>query len=176
VVAKDHPLIRIPTQSARLTLFDVLAIGGFFFGIFLGISLGHRYFGTIGAILGAVVGGFLGIVLGLLPTHFGQEQMFREMQKSSNEQLKAKLEHPLWSFYQTLALLNLQARGEDVQLHLPRVLALLESDDRVTRLFGRDALALVFTPQAKQMRDLDYNPNASTEDCRAIVVLLRQKI
>jgi hypothetical protein len=102
--------------------------------------------------------------------------MFKEMQQSSNEQLKAKIEHPLWSFYNTLALLNLHVRGEDVQSYLPRVLSLLESDDSVTRLFGRDALALVFTPLAKQLQDLGYNPHASTEDCRAKAAQLREKI
>ena len=134
-MAKEYPLIRIPTQYARMNLFDVLAIFGFFFGILVGIHFGHRYFGIVGAILGAVAGGILGIIIGLLPRHFMQESMFKEMQKSSNEQLKAKIEHPSWSFYNTLALLNLQVRGEDVQPYLPRVLALLESDDPVTRLF-----------------------------------------
>ena len=175
-MAKEYPLIRIPTQSARINLFDVLAIFGFFFGIFFGISIGHRLFGTIGGIIGAIFGGLAGFVIGFLPRHFMQESMFREMQKSSNEQLKAKIEHPLWSFYNTLALLNLHLRGEDVQSYLPRVLSLLESNDNVTRLFGRDALMLVFTPLGRQLNDLKYDPHASTEDCRAKVAQLREKV
>ncbi|HTR40147.1 MAG TPA: hypothetical protein VMH87_00845 [Pseudomonadales bacterium] len=175
-MAKEYPLIRLPTQSARMNLFDVLAIFGFLFGIFFGILLGHRFFGIIGGMTGVVIGGLLGFILGFLPGYFGREHMFREMQRSSNEQLKAKIDHPLWSFYNTLALLNLQMRGEDVQAYLPRVLSLLESDDSVTRLFGRDALALVYTPLAKQLHDLGYNPYASTEDCRAKAAQLREKI
>ena len=175
-MAKEYPLIRIPTNSARLTLFDVLALSGLFFGILFGIHVGHRYFGIIGAIVGAVVGGLLGFVLGYLPRHFAQEHMFREMQRSSNEQLKAKLEHSSWNFEQTLALLNLHLRNNDVQSYLPRILTLLESDHSLTRLFARDALRLVFTPLAVQMDSFNYNPHASTEDCRNKVAQLREKI
>lgn len=140
------------------------------------MQVGLRYFGIPYTIIGAAIGGLLGFIIGFLPGHFAREHMFREMQKSSNEELKAKLEHPLWSFYQTLALLNLHLRGEDVQPYLPRVLALLESEDSVTRLFGRDALALAYTPLAKQLHDLGYDPHASTEDCRVKAAQLRQKI
>jgi len=57
---------------------------------------------------------------------------------------------------QTLALVNLQVRGEEVQSYLPRVLALLNprTDER---LFGRDALRLVFTELASD-NDYDRRP------------------
>jgi hypothetical protein len=174
-MANEYPLIRLPTQPARLTVFEVLAICIFFGGIFIGIAICHPYFGIIGRSIGAVIGGISGFIVGLLPRHLMQERMFREMQKSSNEQLKAKIEHPLWSFYNTLALLNLHLRGEDVQSYLPRILSLLESNDNATRLFGRDALMLVFTPVGRQLHDLKYDPHASTEDCRAKVAQLREK-
>lgn len=175
-MAKEYPLIRLPTQPARLTLFEVLAFCGLLLGVFLGIFLGHYFFEMTGAIVGAVFGGFLGIAIGILPKHFGQEQICKEMQQCSNEELKAKLEHHTWTFCQTLALLNLHLRGEDVQPYLPRVLKLLESNDHTTRLFGRDALALVYTPLAKELCDLDYNPCASTEDCHSKVTKLQEKL
>jgi hypothetical protein len=174
-MAKEFPLIRLPTQPARLRLVDTFPLLGFFLGIYLGASLGHRFFGMIGGIICAIVGAISGVIIGTLPGHFLQESMFKEMQKSSNEQLKAKIDHPLWSFYNTLALLNLHLRGEDVQSHLPRVLSLLESEDNVTRLFGRDALMLVFTPLGRQLNDLKYDPRASTEDCREKIAKLREK-
>lgn len=175
-MAQEYPLIRISTQSARMNLFDVLAIFGFFFGIYLGAALGHRFFGHLGAIIGFIVGGPLGFILGFLPGHFAREHMFRKIQKSSSEELKAELQHSHWNFWQTMALLQLEARGEDVQPYLPRVLALLESDVPVTRLFGRDALMLVFTPLGRQLHNLGFNPRASTEDCRNKAAQLRQKI
>lgn len=175
-MAKEYPLIRIPTQPVRLTLFEVFTFCALFGGVFLGIAVCHPYFGIIGRSVGGVAGGILGFFIGFLLRWFSQEHMFREMQRSSNDELKAKLEQPLWSFYQTLALLNLHLRGEDVQPYLPRVIALLESNDHVTRIFGRDALALVFTPLAKEMHDFGYNPSASTEDCRNKVAKLREKL
>lgn len=173
---EDNPLIRVPTQPTRLTLFGVLAIAGLCSGIFLGIIFGPRYFGSPGAIIGALVGGFVGIVIGKLPSFFMEEHMFRELQKCTNDELKSKLEQQPWTFYQTLALLNLQLRGEDVQSYLPRVLTLLESEDSKLRWFGRDALRLVFTPLAKQLDDLQYDPQRSHEDCRVLVTKLRGKI
>ena len=175
-MAEQYPLIRIPTQPARMTLFAVLPLAGIVFGIIGGLSLGHRYFGVMGVIVGAISGAVVGIVVGSLPGYFMQEQLFREMQRSSNEELKAKLEHPMWSFYQTLALVNLQVRGDDVQPYLGRVLGLLESGDQVTRSFGRDALRLVFTPLAKQLDDLGYDPNVKVEECRTKVAKLRESL
>ncbi len=165
----------MPTQPIRLTFFGVLAIVGLCFGFVGGIIFGHRYFGFPGAIIGALVGGFVGIVIGKMPSFFMQERMFREMQKCTNDELQAKLEQQPWSFYQTLALLNLQLRGEDVQSYLPHVLVLLESEDNKLRWFGRDALRLVFTPLAKQLDDFGYDPQGSLDDCRASVMRLRDK-
>jgi len=118
----------------------------------------------------------VGFIIGRLPDFIMGELTFREMQKSSNEELRAKLEQPQWSFYQTLALLNLQPRGEDVQSYLPRVLKLMEADDPVTRLFGRDALRWGFTPLAVQLDDFGYDPKAPAQDCRDKVSKLREKL
>lgn len=172
---EENPLIRVPTQPIRLTLFGVFAIAGLCSGVLCGIIFGQRYFGFPGAIVGAVIGGFVGIVIGKLPSFFMQEHMFREMQKCTNDELKTKLKQQPWSFYQTLALLNLQLRGEDVQSYLPQVLALLESEDSKLRWFGRDALRLVFTHLAKQLDDFGYDPQGSLDDCRALVMRLRNK-
>lgn len=79
-----------------------------------------------------------------------------------------------WTFIQTLALLNLQVRGEEVQSYLPRVIALLEAGSRQTRLFGRDALRLAFTPLGVQLDAWGYDPDAPTDDCRSKVAKLRE--
>ena len=136
--------------------------------------IGHLRFGVPGAIAGGVIGGVVGLAIGSLPRHLTQEFVFRKMQRSSNDELRAMLEHKLWAFNETLALLNLQVRGEDVQPYLPRVLSLLESEGSLERVFGRDALRLVFTPLAKQLDDFGYDPGGSTEDCRSAVAKLRE--
>ena len=87
--------------------------------------------------------------------------------------MKAVVDEKEWTFIQTLALLNLQLRGEEVQVYLPRVIALLESDNSRTRLFGRDALRWVFTKLAVQIND--YDPFASVEECRRKVSVLRAR-
>lgn len=170
----QNPLIRVPTQPARLTVFVLIQFLTSWTGIIWGGLGGYQHFGIWGGVLGAVAGGILGIIIGTIPGFLSQEAMFRRMQKSTNTELRAELEKPWWNFWQTLALLNLQLRGEEVQTYLPRVLGLLESEDRLVRKFGRDALALVFTPLAKQIED--YNPDAPTDVCRLKVGELRKTL
>jgi hypothetical protein len=167
---EQHPLVRIPTEPTRLNFFVVLNIGGAVLGIMLGFAAGHA-FGTMGAIVGGMVGGFSGLIVGYLPGYLSQEWLFKSMQKKSNAELKAVVDEKEWTFIQTLALLNLHLRGEDVQSCLPRIIVLLESDDPRTRLFGLDALRWVCTELA--IRIEDYDPRASTEECRRQVALLR---
>ena len=120
-----------------------------------------------------MVGGFLGFIIGYLPDFLSQQWLFKSMQKSSNAELKAMIDKGEWTFIQTLALLNLSLRGEDVQSYLPRIITMLESDNWRTRLFGRDALRWVFTELAVRIND--YDPQASTEECRRKIAVLRSK-
>jgi len=167
---QEHPLIRLPTQSTRMNLFDVLTFGGLLFGILLGSATGHAWRGVIGAIAGGIGGGIIGLVIGRLPGFLVEDQLFKSMQKKSNAELKAVIDEEKWTFFQTLALLNLHLRGEDVQGYLPRVITLLASDNWQTRIFARDALRYVYTPLAVQIED--YDPYASTEECRRKVAVL----
>lgn len=175
-VAEKYPLIRIPTQPARLTLFGLFAFFGFFVGALFGFSVGRHHFGIIGAIAGPLIGAILGFFIGCIPDFLAKEHMFKSMQRSSNDELRKILEHKMWTFYETLALLNLQIRGEAVEPYLRRILTLLESNDSMERLFARDALRLVFTPLAKQIDDFGYDPKAPAEDCRNKVAKLREKL
>jgi hypothetical protein len=167
----QHPLIRLPTVSTRLNLFGVLTLFGLLLGILLGSAVGHAWLGVVGAIGGGIVGGVAGLAIGMLPGFLAQEYLFKSMQKSSNAELKAMIEEDEWTFIQTLALLNLHLRDEDVQVYLPRVIAQLESDNWRTRLYGRDALRYVYTELAVRIED--YDPEASTEECRRKVAVLR---
>lgn len=53
-----------------------------------------------------------------------------------------------------------------------RIVKMLESDDELERVYGWDALRLVFTAEAKEMAD--YDPRAATEDCRDKVAKLKE--
>jgi hypothetical protein len=136
-----------------------------------GFTEGQRHFGTMGGIIGIPLGGIIGGWLGYLPNILCSEWMFRKLQRSSNEELRAIADEKYWTFRQTLALLNLQRRGEDVQSYLPRVIGLLELKDLRSRYFGRDALALVFSPLAAKVGFWD--PNAPEEERSRKIALLR---
>jgi len=172
-MGQKNPLIRLPSEPTRLTIFALFALVGLLLGAIGGAIMGYRFLGFPGVFVGVPAGGFLGFALGRLPDFLMSECVFRQMQRRSNAELKAIVDQNQWMFSQTLALLNLQVRGEDVQSYLPRVISLLESDDRLTRRFGLDALRWVFTPEASKVRN--YDPNASTEECQACAAMLRVK-
>jgi hypothetical protein len=167
---KPYPLVRIPTVPAGLTLFVVLAFGGLILGVLVGFAVGHA-FGLIGTIAGGVLGGCVGYALGVLPGFLVEQSLFKDMQMKSNAELKAVVDEKNWTFLQTLALMNLAARDEDVKSYLPRVMDMLESDSARTRLFGWDALRLVYTGLAMQIDD--YDPHAPVEMCRNMTATLR---
>ena len=154
-----------------LTLFAFIAFVGLCAGGLIGFRMGNHHFGILGAIIGILLGGFIGLTIGYLPNILVQEWMFREMRRSSNSKLRTIVEEQYWTFRQTLALLNLQLRGEDVQSYLPRVITLLESNDLRSQYFGRDALALVFAPLAEKIGR--YDPLAPEEARRRQIAMLR---
>lgn len=177
-MSTQNPLIRAPILPFPLTglgvLFGTLRLAGLLAGVCFGIAFGRRWFGIAGVISCGISGAFTGLVAGYVPWMLFEEHIFKRMQKRSNAELTAlidKGDQGQWTFVQTLALSNLQARGEAVRPYLRRVLTMLESDNPRTRLFGRDALKLVFPELA--VRIGDYNPGASTEECRRKVALLR---
>ncbi len=48
---------------------------------------------------------------------------------------------------------------------------MLESEDKLERIYGWDALRLVFTQDSESASG--YDPRASTEDCRAKIASLK---
>src|SRR5262245_12541952 len=134
-----------PLQPTRLTLFVVLHLVARAFGLVVGASVGFKYFHIVGLVVGAMVGFLVGHILGYLPTWLRTQWMFRSIERSTNAALKDCLKCGEWNFYQTMALLQLAARKEDVQPYLPRIVLMLESEETLTRVYGWDALRIVFT-------------------------------
>ncbi|HWN97506.1 MAG TPA: hypothetical protein VNT99_20925 [Methylomirabilota bacterium] len=159
-------------QPTRLTLFVVVHLFGRVAGLIIGACVGLKYFQIAGLAIGAVVGFLLGHIVGYLPTWLGTRWMFRSIEKSATAELKDSLDQGEWNFWQTMTLLQLAARKENVQPYLPRILAMLESDETLTRVYGWDALRLVFTELSQRIDD--YEPRARVEECRRKAALLHE--
>ncbi len=137
-----------------------------------GVRFGSVHLGTLGAIAGGILGVVVGHVVGVVPDWLSTKLMFRHIVRSSDERLWKIVNLGFWNFYQTLALLQLAPRGRNVRTQLPRVVKMLESDDELERVYGWDAMRIVFTKEAKMLAG--YDPRAATEDCRNKVAKLKE--
>ena len=63
---------------------------------------------------------------GTAPEWLSTRLMFRHIMRSSDEKLWQIVNLGFWNFYQTLALLQLAARGQNVRSQLPRIVKMLE--------------------------------------------------
>ena len=152
-------------EYTRITVFHLF----FFLGIVIGgglmASIGWKFFGLGGAVLGGLLGAYLGGALALIPERWAGKAFFKDIEESSTERLWEIVNHQgEWNFYHTLALLHLAGRGEDVQPKLPHILTMLESVEELERVYGWDALRLVFTEEAKKLEG--YAPRATAEECQ----------
>lgn len=155
----------------RITVFHLVWLIVVTTGAALGLMVGQYYFATLGAIAGAVIGLLTGhIAVGVL--HGAADRIwFRTLKRSSNAELWSIVAAGDWKFCHTMALLHLAARDEDVYRALPRIVGMLESDSRLTRAYGWDALRTVFSKETKIIEH--YNPRESTEECRRKAAILK---
>ncbi len=151
-------------QSTRVTLFEVLWFAAVVAGGILGVALGSDLFGRWGAITGGIIGVVVGHVVGVVPDRLSTKLFFRHLARSSDEELWKIVHEDFWAFCQTMALLQLAARGQNVRTQLPRIVKMLESDDKLERIYGWDALRIVFPEETRMAAD--YNPRAAAADCR----------
>ncbi len=149
-------------QYTRVTVFHVVWLVAVVAGGVAGAALGSRLLGTAGAIGGGIVGVLVGHAAGVTPDWLNYRLMFRHITRSSNEELWKMVNVGFWDFWQTMALLQLAARGQDVRTQLPRIVKLLESDRELERMYGWDALRLVFPPETEMAAG--YDPRATTPD------------
>ncbi len=161
-------------EETKITLFTLLRWIATWCGLGVGLVLGAKWFGLPGSVVGALIGFFAGNIIGLIPDWLGYRYFFKEIERSSDDKLRAMLADGEWQFWHTIALLQLSARGHDVQPELPRILCMLEADSVLTRRFGFDALRLVFTELAQKIPD--YDPKEPTQTCRQKIALLRNDI
>lgn len=143
------------------TLFDVIQLMSPIVGAIVGGSVGGEQ-GIAFGILGAVVGGFIGLRLGAIPTKLMIRSARKDFDRLSIDELEAMLVDAGWT--PNLILMELKARGESVDKHLPFVLSLLQHDDLHCRTKGYAALLSAFPAIAKSLKG--YNPTYSVESCR----------
>lgn len=155
----------------RITFFHILWLVVVTVGATAGVMVGQYYFGTLGAVAGAVIGLLIGhVVVGVLHGE-SDRRWLRNLERSSNAELWSIVAVDDWKFCHTMALLHLAARDEDVHRELPRIIGMLESDSRLTRAYGWDALRIVFSKETKIIEH--YNPRESTEECRRKTAILK---
>jgi len=158
-------------QSTRITLFEVLWFVAIAAGGIIGVGLGSHLFGRWGAIAGGIIGVVVGHVLGVMPDWLSTRLFFRHLARSSDEELWKIVNEDFWAFCQTMALLQLAARGREVRTQLRRIVKMLESDEHLQRVYGWDALRLVFPEETKMAAD--YDPRAAPDDCRDKIAKLK---
>jgi hypothetical protein len=156
-------------QPTQITFFHVLWLVAVVAGGMAGSGLGYNLLGIGGALAGGILGVVTGHVVGVLPDWLSTRLMFRRIARSSDERLWKIVNLGFWNFYQTLALLQLAARGQ-----LPRIVRMLESEEKLERVYGWDALRLVFTEDAKVLTG--YDPWGTTEDCRNRIATLKASL
>jgi hypothetical protein len=141
-------------------LFYLLMLGGGFAGAVTGAEYGAKIFGTIGGIAGALLGGFLGSVICCLPLVFAMISNSNDVERKSVEELHASM-RVVGPMCPNFVLLELQARGEDIEQHLPFILAMMEAPDVAYRQRGLAALYSAFPDLAKELHD--YRLRGSAE-------------
>ena len=161
-------------RYTRLTVFHVLWFAAVVAGTYAGAMVGRHFFGLAGAVIGAVLGCTVGHIVGCIPDWWAYRSLITEIHRSTNEQLWQIVAKEEWRFDNTLALLQLGARDVDVDGELPRIIGMLESDSKLTRIYGFDALRIVFTDQYHLIPD--YDPRGSLDVCREKVAELRAAI
>lgn len=161
-------------QWVRFTIFHVIGLAVIALFVLVGVRGCLAWFGWAGAIGGGVVGFVVGLVVcAILDTWLHRSSM-RDLEAKSNAQLWSFVRTGEWKFYHTMALLVLAARGEDVTSEFPRVVEMLHSDDRFVRIFGWDAIRIVFTEEMKYAEG--YEPRESTDQCREKANPLKARI
>lgn len=155
-----------------IMFYNLLAIIGSVVGALLGLGVARAY--GFSSVLGAVAGALAGGGLGGIPKRLTLRRARRRLARFSVEELRQQLYTPVFSANRwppNYLLMELRARGEDLNKHIELVLSMLEADQPWQRAFGYGALLSAYPHLAKDLKG--YRPSASVEDCRERVGGLR---
>lgn len=152
-----------------ITLFHVIPVIGCAFGSLGGFTLGSRL-GTIPGIMGGILGGGVGLVCGRMPLALVLKSMKRDFSGKTPNDLRAMLRSP-GVLAPNVLLLELRARGENVECELPIVLDMLTAPAREVRIRGWHALVSAFPEQARSIND--YRIDDPLDESRRKIQKLR---
>jgi hypothetical protein len=166
-------IIMLEYVPTKVTLSFFLRASLMVSSVVVGIDTGNHCFGIMGAIAGGILGCVIGFFVSAFPECLSMLFFFREIQKSTNEELRARISLGDWEFGHTLALRQLTDRWQDIREELLRIIGMLESANQLTRMDGWNALWLG-TEEYKLIED--YNPHDSTLECRAKITKLKSAL
>jgi hypothetical protein len=154
------------------TIFHVLPLAGFGFGLFAGMALAAEIPGVRGnpAIFLTILGGCAGFVIGRLPFLIGLRAIQRRFAGMTADELRGWLRESGCA-YPNLVLLELQSRGEDIERELPLAVDMLTSENRGRRPLGWAALTSAFPQVAEKVRN--YRLEDSVEECQRKLAAIR---
>jgi hypothetical protein len=157
-----------------ITFYNLLAIIGAVAGALLGLGFTRAY--AFPNVLGAVAGALIGGGLGRIPKCLTLRRARKRLARFTVEELRQQLYTPAFSpgrWPPNYLLLELRARGEDLNKHIELVLSMLEADQPWQRAFGYGALLSAYPHLARGLKG--YRPSAPVEDCREKVADLRKQ-
>src|SRR5512133_650254 len=158
-----------------ITLYDLLAVICTIAGALLAMGFGRTY-GVGWGIVGAVAGGLLGAWIGRIPKRLTMRRARQRLARFTIEELRQQLYTPAFSpnrWPPNFLLLELRARGEDLNKHVELVLGMLEAEQPWQRAFGYGALLSAYPQLARGLKG--YRPSGSVDECREKVRELRKQ-
>jgi hypothetical protein len=143
-------------SCGAITIFEMVPIIAFVFGIFCGITLGIR-FGHAGAWLGGAVGGIFGLASWRFLFLVLCKWLDRKWRLSgrTTEELSEMLQNPSCKNPNEV-LLELGIKGEKMENYLPIILGFMVSPLTDTRRRGWLTLVTIFPERAKIISDYQF--------------------
>ena len=145
-----------------ITIFHILPGMGLVLGSLGGFALGSRL-GMIPGIICGALGGGVGLLCGRVPFVLVLKSIKRDFGGIRTEQLRTMLRDPGFLAPNVL-LLELGARGEDLERELPVVFDMLTAPCRERRIRGWHALESAFPARARTISD--YRIDDAPDECR----------
>lgn len=154
-----------------MTLIDLLRLALPAVGVGLGLGLGQPR-GAPWVVIAPVSGAAVGLLVWWLLVREVRRRALRALAPRTLEELEDALIEPHLALPPDLVLIELAARGRDLETYKPKVLAMLRAESVSARELGLAALRSSWPRTAARLRD--YRPDGTpAERLRALAELSR---